>query len=77
MIKKDYEYYVAHREEYLREHAGEFAVVEKETLLGFFPDEMSALVFMKDHEVGNFLVKKVIPANEDFVEYHTRAISFA
>ncbi len=77
MIKTEYEFFNAHREEYLREHSGEFAVIENETLLGFFPDQMSAFVAMKDHQVGNFLVKKVIPADQDFVEYHTRAIAFA
>lgn len=77
MIKTEYEFFDAHREEYLREHAGEFAVIENQKLLGFFREEMEALQFMRGHELGNFLVKRVIPASEDFVEYHTRAITFA
>jgi hypothetical protein len=46
-------------------------------LVGFFPDQNAALVAMKDHVLGSFLVKKVIPADQDFVEFHTRRVSFA
>jgi len=77
VIKKDYEYFSAHLEEYLKTHANEFAVVENEALIGFFPNQTAALVAMKDHELGHFLVKKVVPADQDFVEYHTQAIAFA
>lgn len=77
MIEKDYEYYKAHRAELLREHAGEFVVIENESPLGFYPDQSTALDAMKDHELGNFLVKKVVPAEEDVVAIHTPSFFFA
>ncbi|MFZ2635542.1 MAG: hypothetical protein WAX33_04295 [Rectinemataceae bacterium] len=77
MLKSDYEFFNKHREEYLRDHANEFAVIEKEALVGFFPNQMAALTAMKSHELGKFLVKKVIPADQDFIEYHTRRVVFA
>lgn len=60
MLAKDFAFFNLHREEYLREHAKEYAVVENELLVGFFPDEKSALMAMKDHSLGTFLVKQII-----------------
>jgi hypothetical protein len=77
MIKDEYECFKQNRSEYLRDHAGEFAVIENRTLVGFFPDQQTALVAMKDHVLGAFLIKKVIPESEDFIEIHTRAVIFA
>jgi hypothetical protein len=76
VLKKDYEFFIAHRDEYLRDHRDEYAVIENESLLGFYPNQMSAMLAMKEHVVGNFLVKKVVPADQDIVEYHTQAVAF-
>jgi hypothetical protein len=74
MLIKEYEYYKAHLPEFLKDHRGEFVVIQGETVKGFYPTEELALRSMAGQELGTFFVKVCLPSDETVIEYHSRAI---
>lgn len=77
MMEKDFAFFNEHRDEFIKDHPGEYVVVRDEKVVGFFKNQMAAFSAMKDSKLGTFLVKKCGPADQDIIEYHTRRVSFA
>jgi hypothetical protein len=77
MLEKDFAFFNAHRDAFNRDHSNEFVVIKDETVVGFYKSQMDAFIAMKSAELGSFLVKQCIPADQDIIEYHTRRIAFA
>lgn len=73
MLTKEFEYYKAHLPEFLRDHRGEFVVIQGEMVMGFYPTEELALRSMAAQELGTFFVKVCLPPDETVIEYHSRA----
>jgi hypothetical protein len=74
MLEKEFNYYKAHLTEFLKDHRGEFVVIQGETLRGFYPTEDLALQSMAGEQLGTFFVKVCLPPDETVVEYHSRAM---
>jgi len=64
---RDYSFFNLHRNEYLKKHTGQYVVIEKETVLGFYSNQQAALLAMKDHNLGTFIVHKIVPAELDII----------
>jgi hypothetical protein len=77
MLERDYLFFNEHRDGFVKEHPGEFVVIQNEAIVGFFPTQMAAFIAMKGVELGSFLVKQCVPADQDVIEYHTRRVVFA
>jgi hypothetical protein len=74
MITQEFEYYKAHLSEFLKDHRGEYVVIQNEKVKGFYPTEELALQSMAGEELGTFFVKVCLPPDETVIEYHSRAI---
>jgi hypothetical protein len=39
MVKEEFEYYIAHQGEIVKDHLGEFVVIKDSTVIGYFQEE--------------------------------------
>jgi len=71
-LEKEFRYYLAHRDEIIREHQGEFVVIKDEKIIGVYPSEIEAIkATTKKHPLGTFLVQKAEVGSETQV-FHSR-----
>ena len=73
-LKKEFEYYLAHQEEFVRQYDGKVIVLKDHKVLGVYENSVSAVTAtQKDHKLGTFLVQKVAPGNISTSQtYHSR-----
>jgi hypothetical protein len=74
MLEKEYDYYKKHLPEFLKDHSGEFVVIQGESVNGYYPSEAEALASMKEAELGTFFVKQCLPLDETIAQYYSRAV---
>jgi hypothetical protein len=68
-LQKELDFFAANRQEWLESHRGEFAVVQGETLLGFFPNFSDAYsAGVAQFGLEPFLVQEVTP-NEQTAQF--------
>jgi hypothetical protein len=74
-LKPEFDYYIAHQEELVREHNGKFVVIKKQQVIGVYDDEATAIrETEKDHPLGTFLVQKVSPGPDAYTQtFYSRA----
>jgi hypothetical protein len=51
-------------------------VIQGDSILGFFQNEIQALEFMKDHRLGTFLVQRCVTIDIETAKYASR-VAFA
>lgn len=73
-LLKEFEYYLAHQADLLREHQGKFVVIKDQKVIGVYDDELTAISRTKmNHKLGTFLVQKVEPGDSAYTQtYHSR-----
>ena len=76
-MNKDYEYFMKNREAIISGHENSYVVIKDLTVLGYFDSETSALVAMKEHPLGSFIVQKCITEKNDIIEFYSMGIVFA
>ena len=74
MLEKEYAYYNAHLAEFLKEHQGQFVVIQGEVVRGFYTNEAQAIESMKGQELGTYFVKLCLPPDQAVAEYHSRVV---
>ena len=76
-LKAEFEYYIAHQDEFVKKYDGKFVVIKDEMVLGAFDDELTAItITQKAHKVGTFLVQKVSAGTDAYSQrFHSR-VSF-
>jgi hypothetical protein len=74
MLDREYAYYKAHLPDFLKEHSGQFVVIQGETVKGFFASEDEAIAIMTGQELGSYFVKQCVPFDQTVIEYHSRAV---
>lgn len=75
-LKKEFDYYLAHQAELVKEHNGKFVVIKNAKVIGVFPDQATAVSeTAKSHELGTFLVQKVEPGDSAYTQtFHSRVV---
>jgi len=75
-LKKDFEYYIEHQEELVRQYNGKFIVIKNRKIIGVYDSELEAVKnTSKKFEIGTFLVQKCAPGKESYTQtYHSRVI---
>lgn len=73
-LKKEFDYYLAHQLELVRQYNGKFIVLKEQAVIGSFDDKLTAVAeTQKKHELGTFLVQKVEPGNDAYTQsFHSR-----
>lgn len=71
-LEKEFRYYLAHRDQIIRDHQGEFVVIKDEKIICVYPSENEAIkATTKKHALGTFLVQKAEVGSETQV-FHSR-----
>jgi hypothetical protein len=75
-LKKEFDYYLAHQAEIVKEYNGKFVVIKDGKVIGAYPDELAAIEdTKKKHKVGTFLVQFVSPGDAAYKQtFHSRAV---
>ena len=74
MLDKEYNYFKKHASQFLKKHLGEFIVIKKEQIIGFFPTEHEAFEYMKNDELGTFFVKECSLDSLKSQKFHSRVV---
>lgn len=76
MLDREFEFFKAHQDEFVREHPGEYVVIKGEAVLGFYPDAQTAyFATAESHEPGTFLIQEVRPGQEAYTQtFHSRVL---
>jgi hypothetical protein len=75
-LEKEFEYYLANQEEFVREHSGKVLVIKDCSIIGVYDSEAEALEeASKQHELGTFLVQRCEPGADSVTQtFHSRAV---
>ena len=66
-LQREFDYYLAHRAELLKQYVGQVIVIKDEKVLGAYPDQPTAVAeTIKTHALGTFLVQKVDPGEASY-----------
>lgn len=77
-LNKEFDYYLAHQDELVKEHNGKVLVIKNRTVIGVYSSEEDAVSeTVKEHKLGTFLVQRCEPGSESYSQsYHSR-VAFA
>ena len=75
-LEKEFQYYLDHQKELVKQYKGRFIVIKNAQVLGAFDTELEAIQeTTKKHELGTFLVQKCEAGKESYTQqYHSRAV---
>jgi hypothetical protein len=72
-LKKEYEYYLAHKEELDRQYSGKAIVIKGNVVIGVYSSRVEAFQdAQREHEPGTFLIQICGPEGERPVVFHSR-----
>lgn len=76
MLKEEFEYYLSHQDELLKEYTGKFIVIKNKSVIGVYDSEIDAYTeSVKKEEAGTFLIQECQPGNENYTQtFRTRVI---
>ncbi len=77
MLDKEFQYYLDHQEELVKEYDGKYIVIIGEKVVGSYDSELEAYESSKKkYELGTFLIQHVSPGDDNYTQtYHSR-VSF-
>ncbi len=75
-LRKEFEYYLEHQNELVKQYNGKFIVIKNNKVIGAYDSELEAVTnTSRQHELGTFLVQKCEPGTSGYTQtYHSRAI---
>ena len=75
-LEKEFQFYLDHQDEMVKEYDGKFIVIKGAEVLGAYDDELMAIAeTKKSHELGTFLVQKVSKGTSDYTQtFHSRVV---
>jgi hypothetical protein len=75
-LKKEFQYYLEHQKELVKQYKGKFIVIKGNEVIGAYDSELEAVTeTSQQHELGTFLVQKCEPGTSSYTQtYHSRAI---
>lgn len=75
-LKKEFTYYLEHRDELVKQHKGKFIVIKNCQVIGVYDSEMESLTeTSKHHDLGSFLIQKCEPGTNSYMHmYHSRVV---
>ena len=75
-LRKQFDYFLAHHDELVRQFNGKVVVIVGERVEGAFDSELQALTAaQKTHKLGEFLLQRVTPGDEAYTQtFHSRVV---
>ena len=76
-LEKEFEYYLEHQDELVKEYDGKFIVIKDQSVIGAYDDRAKAIQeTTKEHARGTFIIQKCSPGKEDYTHiFHSRVAS--
>jgi hypothetical protein len=73
-LQKEFEFFLAHKEELLKQYQGKFVVISGQKVIGVYTDEITAInETKKTIPLGTFLVQIVEPGDAAYTQsFHSR-----
>jgi hypothetical protein len=76
ILKKEFDYYIAHQEEMVEKYNGKVIVLSNQKVIGVYDDDLSALMETQKtqtHKPGTFLIQRVTPGKSGYTQtFHSR-----
>jgi hypothetical protein len=72
----EFNYFEAHRDEIVKGHLGELAVIKDREVKGYYKTFREAAKASKDYPLESFLIKEMVPDGYDTVRLYNRSIRF-
>ena len=76
-LKREFDWYIAHQDEIVKQYDGRYVVIKDCKVIGAFDDQASAIAeTTKTYALGTFLVQKVEPGSSAYSQtFHSRVAS--
>jgi hypothetical protein len=73
-LLQEFEYYLQHQDEFVRQYNGKVIVLKDHVVLGVFDSDFEAVhKTSQEHELGTFLVQRCSPGVQDYTAvFHSR-----
>ena len=73
-LEREFDYFLAHQEELVRQYRGKFVVIKDQKVIGAYDSEIEAVQeTSKTHELGTFLVQLAEPGSQSYTQvFHSR-----
>ena len=69
VLKEEFEYYIVHQDELVRQYAGKFIVLKNKKILGAYDSEIEAYQeSQKGNKLGTFLIQHVGSGVENYTQ---------
>jgi hypothetical protein len=66
-LQEEFDYYIAHQDELLRQYNGKYLVIKDKQVRGAFDTELDAYkMASKEYELGSFLIQRCVPGDEAY-----------
>ncbi len=75
-LKKEFEYYIAHQDELVKQYNGKVLVIKDYQVVGAYDSEIEAIRKSQEkYELGTFLVQKCEPGVSSYSQtFHSRVV---
>jgi hypothetical protein len=68
LLKEEYQYYIAHRDELVAQYKGKFLVIMGNEVVGVYDNEIDAYIeSVKKYELGTFMLRECLPKDEEHI----------
>ena len=76
VLQDQFQYYLDHQEDLLKEHDGKFVVIKDFELVGSYDTELEAYRdSIRKYELGTFLIQECTPGDKSYTQtFRTRVI---
>lgn len=74
MLQEEFDYYLSHQEELVKQYNGKFLVIKDQKVIGAYSTQQEAYFeTKKEHEVGTFIIQLCTPGKEAYTAtFHSR-----
>ncbi len=74
MLEKEYQFFLANKEELIKKYPGKFIVIKDEEVVGVYETLQDALgTSAKAYPLGTFLIQQISDKEEDYTQrFHSR-----
>lgn len=78
MLKQEFEYFLAHKDELVKKYLNKYLVIKDQQVIGSYDDQQTAYFeTQKTHEIGTFLIQLASPDEAAYTQTFRSRVSFA
>ena len=78
LLKKEFEYYIAHQDEFVEQYDGKVIAIKDGKVLGAYDNDLDAVTeTKKSHDLGTFLVQRVSKGDAEYTQHYNSRVVFS